>query len=1150
MAQNPDAPGGSLTRSRSKSTDHTERLEPQLLRAAEHDDTDKLREIVDVARARNQLNENFLRIGLMRSSEKGAVEATQYLLSQGAKPNGADRNRLSPLLRAVERNHIAIVKLLLAYGADRDTKDKKGRTALMTSAWKNHWHVLNMLVQKGADVNAKDNRGRNVLHNLAADKVCDWGDEVIQLLLDQNIHIDGQLGQDDLKRSPLHWACATGKLKLAEQLLTRQKFPKAQVDAVEDRSKTGLHIAAAHDRNDIVEMLLRHGANVNAKSDGGWTPLHNACEKGCADIVHILVDAGAETNAKLLNGLSSLHLAAQGGHLEVVKSLLKHPSTKRAIRDNFGFSPFLRAAQNKHKEIVSLLAPFNQVDGLSQDALGACQGFSATIVDFGDFRNENRVQKQTIFELLYSRDPINARKPARSILPTDKATKFRWIHLPANNMAWVEALLTKSFIEQGANDVDGFKALERSFNHQHRGQKSHSHFMRPLCQSTPRAQTNLETDAEESATDQGPPVIVINGNSDSPHQGSPKPPAMQQSSSREPKTDVSRPSLFGGKENSKTAPRDKGKKSASKGSKSPKIGAETPTKHRSRKASYHFDSHKPSQSPLSPRQRDQTQTNKGNIFTFMPYLHFETNNKRQEMQEAIKRTEAMVSQNPRPRLRKADTYDEMLIRAHLATSTMSLHVRRTLDQSFYHNIDTYSRDVDQVVYRYQLRGQDLDTECDPKVVMVDQLWMWILGKDLIVTSFPQRWQQPKNDPLNVLDSIIEDINSKTHDRVKSVYDLATIITNRCSGAFSRHRLGDDGYQFLDMFESSIGNATDRETTLFKEFNTASAQASAWLQHHRRPSRFSRYLEPEEQIEAEDVTREDRFKLEESRRSPLFIDRLLDIGRETDLLAETKDIRDELNMIAKVFEDQLYVLPDLQNAVCDIYRDEQTPQRDIKKRFEEQIKGIKTHIKDIDRMDKQAERIYKSITDMLDLKQKHANAFEARFARDQAEDTGRQSQTVMVFTIVTIVFLPLSFIAAFFTINIREFPKAPDGGDSMPLSYVCKYMFGIGFAISIPLVIVALLLDDINTFLRIAHSKFKAIMDRSKNEKYDGSSGSTTTLVKLDLEQVFTTTRERRSRDSHRPITRDSIVRPPMERAPTGFRMMAQDVERGLPELRR
>jgi hypothetical protein len=353
-------------------------------------------------------------------------------------------------------------------------------------------------------------------------------------------------------------------------------------------------------------------------------------------------------------------------------------------------------------------------------------------------------------------------------------------------------------------------------------------------------------------------------------------------------------------------------------------------------------------------------------------------------------------QSPYPRLKKAATYDEMLIRAHLATSTVSLHVRRTLDQSFYHNIDTEDRDQDQVVYRYQIKGKNLN-ECDPKIVMVDQLWMWILGPDLIVTSFPQRWQQPRNDPLNVLDSVIEDINSKTRDTVKSVYDLAMIITNRCTGVFDRHRMGDDEYQFLDMFESSIGNATDRESQLFKEFNRASSQASAWLQRHGRRNHLFKHSESDLSDEARDVERDkkdDKAKFEEYMRGPFFVDKLLDIGQETDLLAETKDIRDELNMIKKVFEDQRQVLRDLEDAMYDVLEDNQS-QREVRKRFKDQLKTIEMHLKDIERMDKQAERIYSSITDMLDLKQKHANAFEARFARDQAAGTARQSQTIMV-----------------------------------------------------------------------------------------------------------------------------------------------------------
>lgn len=389
--------GELLSRSRSRSSDHNERLEPQLLRAAENDDVEKLCQIVDAAKTKGQLSENFLRIGLVRSSEKGKIGATQYLLTQGAQPDGATGNRLSPLMKAVERNNIGIVHLLLEHGANPETADKKGRTALMTAAWMNYWHILNSLIVRGADINAKDARGRNVLHNLGADKQCNWGDSVIELLLKENIYIDGEQGQDQLGRSPLHWACATGKTHLAELLLARSKIPRANVHAVEIRGKTSLHLAAAHDWIDIVELLLKHGADITAKSDGGWTPLHNACELGSEKIVRILVEAGSDINAKLLNGMTPLHLAAQGGHLAAVKCLLERKDIKKAVRDTFGSTPFLRAAQNRHKDIVSLLAPFNHMESISEDALGASNGFNATVVDFGNFHNENRVKRPTVY---------------------------------------------------------------------------------------------------------------------------------------------------------------------------------------------------------------------------------------------------------------------------------------------------------------------------------------------------------------------------------------------------------------------------------------------------------------------------------------------------------------------------------------------------------------------------------------------------------------------------------------------------------------------------------------------------------------------------------------------------------------------------------
>jgi hypothetical protein len=115
------------------------------------------------------------------------------------------------------------------------------------------------------------------------------------------------------------------------------------------------------------------------------------------------------------------------------------------------------------------------------------------------------------------------------------------------------------------------------------------------------------------------------------------------------------------------------------------------------------------------------------------------------------------------------------------------------------------------------------------------------------------------------------------------------------------------------------------------------------------------------------------------------------------------------------------------------------------------------------MDSEADDLYNSIHPLLELKQKYAAVFEARYARMQATAAATQGYTIMVFTIVTVIFLPMSFIAAMFAIDIEEFPRAPDGSRSLRLGYVSKYTFGVGLSISIPLIVVALTVDKIGRF---------------------------------------------------------------------------------------
>ncbi|KAF7885659.1 uncharacterized protein EAF02_004168 [Botrytis sinoallii] len=104
--------------------------------------------------------------------------------------------------------------------------------------------------------------------------------------------------------------------------------------------------------------------------------------------------------------------------------------------------------------------------------------------------------------------------------------------------------------------------------------------------------------------------------------------------------------------------------------------------------------------------------------------------------------------------------------------------------------------------------------------------------------------------------------------------------------------------------------------------------------------------------------------------------------------------------------------------------------------------------------------------LLDLKQKQANISEAesahrqatesleltRFAQVQADQSSQQGKTLMIFTVVTILFLPLSFVAAFFAIEMDKFPLDHNG--KLPMSYVLKYMLGTSFAVSVPLILLA------------------------------------------------------------------------------------------------
>ncbi|KAI1112072.1 hypothetical protein F5Y14DRAFT_281316 [Nemania sp. NC0429] len=970
-----------------------------------------------------------LRQALQKVAARGKLSVVRLLIEHGADVNPKRDSEVPALVKAAEGGNVAVIRELLAFKADPNARNRLGQTALFIASVKGHDKVVETLLVDGrADVNAQDREGRSPLLYLASEKTAKakWTTDTLRLLLHHGADLEAR---DKIGRTPLLWAATNCNIGLARFLLEH----RADIAATNDRGRTALHLSAESNdeehRDDMVKLLLSHGANPEATSDGAWTPLHNAAQSGHLSVVAILLNTSAKVNAELSNGMTPLHWAAFNGFESIVSLLLTRPDVNTAIKDGFDRTPMLCAAEKHHAHIVQLLSPARTANRLTGLEEGACREFEATVVDFGKFEKKQLVSKHSVYDLLYGWN-AELDRPRVPTLTNNLHYKpdFRWIHLPANNIAWVETLLAKSFIEAGHRDIESFKALERCFDQEHRGPFAHAHFMRTFCHRIPSPRRDsLDKKEEKSLT----PL------SEDPLEPSVNPSQNTDTSISRNSSDVQDNKLASKPEAKK---KTKSEQIAERHPKKPKRAKGSPGNPPQRQDT--AMSNASGKSTLSlPWDTPRNAASHGKIVLFMPFLHYETDERRKKMSDAI--------QHARERRQQIDppNKDSLLIQAYLR-SNPPLHPRRTLDQFFYHGIDTSRRDTDQVVSRFCRRHK-----IEEKVFMVDQLWLWVIGKDLVITCFPQRWDQPKNDPLNVLDGIIEETNAKTRPPIQSVYDLAMLITSRCSGMFDHSRLDDQNYQFLDMFENSIGMVTDSESKLFLRFNKASALSANWLQRHRRHRKGRSVL-----FEAFDIGNEDG-DLDGAYQFP---DVLLDIGTETSLLAEIKDIRDELNIIMGILDAQLLTVSYLEGFVTEELRSEGSRRTtdavisEIRRRAGEQKRGLDAKQKDVSRMDRQALSLYDSLTDLLDLKQKHSNALEARFAGDQAVIAAKQGQTIMVFTIVTIIFLPLSFIASFFAINFIEWE------DRVPLTipYVSKYLFGIGLAISVPLVVLAFTVRDI------------------------------------------------------------------------------------------
>jgi len=115
---------------------------------------------------------------------------------------------------------------------------------------------------------------------------------------------------------------------------------------------TPLHCAASKGHVTVANILIDHGALLDEKNLQGQTPLHCATAQKRPDMATLLVNRGSNVNVVNGGNLLPLHYAASEGLLDIVKLLV----AKGSDLDKKGApSPAALAGIYKHEDVVNFL---------------------------------------------------------------------------------------------------------------------------------------------------------------------------------------------------------------------------------------------------------------------------------------------------------------------------------------------------------------------------------------------------------------------------------------------------------------------------------------------------------------------------------------------------------------------------------------------------------------------------------------------------------------------------------------------------------------------------------------------------------------------------------------------------------------------------
>ena len=293
---------------------------------------------------------------LILSADWNNFMAVYLLLDHGADANIAAADGHTPLHKAVMKGNQNLVKLFLEKNALVNTQNADGDSPLHTAVSNGFFDITKLLIKKGSNVNLQNKEGRTPLFLGVKNKQ----KQLIKLLIENEA--DVTIGYKEKSTGRLYlvrgkdkgraaWHYVLVKKHLLAIFLKRmnggrldvadfgdvlgsgwgKKPPKGTRDKIlkecdfkfkEIPGVTVLHIASKENNEpEIIDLLVKSGANVNAQDAEGFTPLHMAAIHGNLKIVKKLVDLEADVNIVTTDGKNAAELAHLNEELEIEEYL-------------------------------------------------------------------------------------------------------------------------------------------------------------------------------------------------------------------------------------------------------------------------------------------------------------------------------------------------------------------------------------------------------------------------------------------------------------------------------------------------------------------------------------------------------------------------------------------------------------------------------------------------------------------------------------------------------------------------------------------------------------------------------------------------------------------------------------------------------------